>query len=157
MLHRFWAGCETGTDVLEANILQQLTDMRGAVLYEVFMDLQKAYDALDWDRCLKILAEYGVGPRVIRLLWTYWVRLTMVASTGGYYDPPLKGYHGVTQEDPLTTTLFKMVMDSVIRHWVMVVAATMEGKEGLGLLIRNLEAYLYAEDGLVASTQEDRL
>ena len=24
------------------------------VLYEVFMDLRKAYDALDWERCLKI-------------------------------------------------------------------------------------------------------
>ena len=114
--------------------------MREGVLYEVFLDLQKAYDALDWDRCLKILAAYGVGPRVIRLLWKYWARLTMVASTGGYYDPPLKGYHGVTQEDPLTTTLFKMVMDSVIRHWVTVVAPTADVLEGRDLLLGELEA-----------------
>ena len=42
--------------------------MREAVLFKVFMDTQKAYDALDRDMCLGIMAAYGVGPRTIRLL-----------------------------------------------------------------------------------------
>ena len=36
--------------------------MTEEVLYEIFLDLHKAYDALDRNRCLDILAAYGVGP-----------------------------------------------------------------------------------------------
>ena len=85
MLHGFRAGRGTGTADLEANMIQELVAMREAVLFEVFLDLQKAYDALDWDRCLDILAVYGVSPRKIRVLRTYWDRLTMVARSGGYF------------------------------------------------------------------------
>ena len=50
-----------------------------------------------------------------------------------------------------------MVVDAVIRHQVMVVIPTEAGTGGLGLNIIHLEAYFYADDGLVASTQPERL
>ena len=75
--HGFWAGHGMGTATLEANILQQLTAIREEVLYEIFLYLQKNYDTLYKDRCIEILAAYGVEPRVIRLLQTYWVRITI--------------------------------------------------------------------------------
>ena len=46
-LHGFRAGRGTGTATLEAKLLQQLADSREEVLYMIFMDLNKAYDALD--------------------------------------------------------------------------------------------------------------
>ena len=95
--------------------------MREAVLLEVFLDLQKEYNVLDQDICLDILAEYGVGSRTIRFLRMYRDRLTMVARAGGYFGLPLKGYHNVTLGDPCTRTIFNVVIDSVIHHWVMVV------------------------------------
>ena len=49
----------------------------------IFMDLHKAYDDLDRDRCLEILEQCGVGPRSRRILRVYWDRLRMVAHTGG--------------------------------------------------------------------------
>ena len=100
VLNGFWVGHLTGTSDIEAKLLQKITAMREVVLYKVFLDLQKAYDALDWDRCLKIFAAYGVGPRELRILKTYWYRLTMVARSRGYYVPPFKGYFLVTQGDP---------------------------------------------------------
>ena len=45
--------------------------MRETVLHKIFLDLQKAYDALDWNLCLDILAVYVVVPREIQLLLTY--------------------------------------------------------------------------------------
>ena len=44
--HGFWAGCDTVTATLEAKLLQQLASLRDEVLYVIFLDLHKAYDAL---------------------------------------------------------------------------------------------------------------
>ena len=61
-LHGFRAGCVTGTATLEAKLIQKLKAMREEVLYVIFIDLHKAYGALDRDICLEILEGYGVGP-----------------------------------------------------------------------------------------------
>ena len=69
VLHGFRAGRGTGTVTLEAKLLQQLAAMREEVLYVIFLDLTKAYDALDRSRCLDILEGYGVGPGARKLLY----------------------------------------------------------------------------------------
>ena len=51
----------------------------------IFLDLHKAYDALDRSMCLEILELYGVEPRAPRLLRTYWGKMMMVSQAGGYY------------------------------------------------------------------------
>ena len=118
VLHGFRAGRDKGTTTLEAKLLQQLAAMREEVLYVIFMDLTKAYDALDRSRCLGILEGYGVGPGARRLLQNYWCRLTMAARAGGYYRKAFKGARGVTQGDPLPPTIFNVVVDAVVRHWL---------------------------------------
>ena len=37
--------------------------MREEVLYEIFFDLHKAYDALDCGLCLDTFAAYGIAPK----------------------------------------------------------------------------------------------
>ena len=74
-----------GTSSLKDNILKHLTDTREAVLYKIFLDLQREYDALVWYRCPGILATYRVGPRVSRILHAYLGWLTILANSGGYY------------------------------------------------------------------------
>ena len=90
-LHGFRAGRGTGTFTLEAKLLQQLAAMREEVLYVIFLDLTKAYDALDSSRSLEILKGYGLGQRVRRLLREYWNKSTMVARARGYYGTGFKG------------------------------------------------------------------
>ena len=46
-LHGIRAVRGTGTASLKAKLIQQLTAMREAVLFEIFLDIQKAYDALE--------------------------------------------------------------------------------------------------------------
>ena len=65
------------------------------VLDVIFLDLHKAYDALDRSRCLEILEGYGIGPRSRNLIKQYWHRLTMVALAGGYYRTYFRGERGV--------------------------------------------------------------
>ena len=92
--------------------------MREAVIHTIFLDLHKAYYALDRSRCLDILEGYGAGYRSLRLLHRYWERLKIVARAGGYYRESFHGERGVTQGEPLQPTIFNVVVDTVVRHWV---------------------------------------
>ena len=65
--------------------------MREEVLCTIFMNLHKAYDALDRYRCLDILEGYGIGPRALHLLRRYWERIQMMARAGGTTDNPSAG------------------------------------------------------------------
>ena len=82
----------------------------------IFLDLHKAYDALERSRCLEILEGYAVGPRACRILQTYWRRLTILAKAGGYYRAAFKGDQLVTHGDPISPTIFNVVVDVVVRH-----------------------------------------
>ena len=42
----------------------------------------------------------------------------MVAQAGGYYGDAFKGARGVTQGNPLSPTIFNVVVDAVFHHWV---------------------------------------
>ena len=44
----------------------------------------------------------------------------MVAEAGGCYGSDLQGFWGLAQGDPLSLTIFNVVLDAVVRHWVEV-------------------------------------
>ena len=56
----------------------------------------------------------------------------MVAMAGGYYGESFKGDRGVTQGDLLLPTIFNVVVDEVVRHWVTLAMTEYEkwGKSG---------------------------
>ena len=81
----------------------------------------------------------------------------MVTKSGGYFGRPFKGYQGVTQGDTPSPTIFNVVVDAVIHHWVTVVTPSEAGMGGLGLTIIDLEAYFYAENIIVAPNQPERI
>ena len=56
-----------------------------------------------------------------RIIWHYWYHLSIVDRVGRYYGTPLKVHRRVTQVDHLPLTIFNMVVDVVIYHWVTLV------------------------------------
>ena len=62
--------------------------MRETVLHTIYLELSKAYNALDRDRYLGILVGYGLRPSTIHILQTYWFRLHMASKVGGVRGPP---------------------------------------------------------------------
>ena len=76
--------------------------------------------------------RYGVGPCARRLLQNYWRRLTMEEISGGYYGKAFKGARGVTQGDLLSPTIFNVVVDAVVRHWLEGLQNTTEEKGATG-------------------------
>ena len=83
---------------------------------------------MDRSRSLEILKGYGAGKCVRRLLREYWDKSTMVARAGGYYGTGFKGERGVTQGDPLSPTIFNVVVDAVVRHWVTMAIEAVENR-----------------------------
>ncbi len=79
-----------GTAIIKAKLAQQLTYLKLMPFYGVFLDLQKAFDAMDRERCTLIMEGYGAGPRLIRLVQTYWWDAIMVCWASGYYSAAFK-------------------------------------------------------------------
>ena len=74
ILHGFLDKIGTRTANINAKLLHNISDLRQEVLYEIFIHLHKAYDALDREQNLKIMEVYEVSPQVFRLLDQYWGR-----------------------------------------------------------------------------------
>ena len=53
---------------------------------------------------------------MLRILRIYWVWLQMEAKAGGHYGPVFQSHHVVTQGDPLSPTIFNVVVGVVILH-----------------------------------------
>ena len=56
----------------------------------------------------------------------------MVARAGGYFGTGFKGERGVTQGDPLYPTIFNVVVDAVVRHWVTLKVEEADTRGGAG-------------------------
>ena len=56
----------------------------------------------------------------------------MVARAGGYYGKDFKRERGVTQGDPLSPTIFNVMVDAVVQNWVngLVDEAEAKGETG---------------------------
>ena len=76
----------------------------------------------------------------------------MVARGGGYYGTAFKRERGVTQGDPLSPTIFNVVVDAVVRHWVTGVISDAEERGDLVKEGRYQAALFYADGGMVASS-----
>ena len=73
------------TATVESKLAQQLVFIEQEALHSVFIDLKKAYDTMDRERCLEILAGYGVGPNMIRILEHFWDVAMMACRAAGVY------------------------------------------------------------------------
>ena len=76
----------------------------------------------------------------------------MLARTGGYYRKGFKGGRGVTQGDPLSPTIFNVVVDSVVRHWVTLAVTEADTRGEQGREGRHQAALFCTDVGMLASS-----
>ena len=101
--------------IMDVKLVQQLAYLEQVPFYGNFIDLRKAYDAMDRGRCLQILKDRGVGKKTRRVISQFWVGAELVCKAGGSYDRPFKALCGVTQGGPLLPRIFNLMVDAVVR------------------------------------------
>jgi hypothetical protein len=148
-LHGFRKGHGTGAASLDAKLQMQLSHIRSVPLYQLFLDLSKAYDTLDQTRTLQLLQGYGIGERILHLLTNFWTGLKVVARQQGYHGEPFRSERGTTQGDIISPTIFNVVVDAVIRTWHHKLET-----HGIADMVK---AVFYADDGHFYSTNADAL
>ena len=126
-------------------------------LYRVYIDLRKAYDAMDRDRCIEIMVAYGVGTNMVRLLKHFWDNAELVCRTMGRYGEPFKAERGVTQGGPVSPKVFNIMVDAIVREWIRELIGDEAASDGLNDAIRLLLAIFYADDGYIASRSKQQL
>ena len=153
-LHGFRTNRGTGTAILEVKLAQELACIEQAPLYMVFLDLRKAYDTVDRSRALEVFEQYGMGPRMLRLLRNFWSNQQVIPRQSGYHGPVFTATRGHTQGGLFSPTKFNIVADCVVREWL----ATAVGDDGhpaaadgFGTTIRDRLNILYADDDVLGS------
>jgi hypothetical protein len=107
-----------GTARIEAKLAQQLAWVEQEPLYQIFVDLRKAYNHLNREKCLEIMTGYGVGPKLLHIQTQFWTQAEMVCHAGGSFGKPFAAFRGVTQGGPLSSIMFNVCVDAVIREWL---------------------------------------
>jgi hypothetical protein len=82
---------------IKAKFAQSLAWRNQCPLYQIYVDLKKAYNELDREQTLKILAACGVGPRMLCLQKHFWDTEKFVCHTGGNYGEPFNAKRSITQ------------------------------------------------------------
>ncbi len=157
ILHNSLHGCRnrrgTGTAIIEAKLTQQLVHIEQSPFYGVFIDLTKAFNAMDRERCLQLLGEYGVGLNKRRLIRHFWDEAMNVCLASGNYGVPFKSSRGVTQGGPLSAKLFNILVNAVVREWHRILWSEMgmEDEEELTRMMAALFAIFYVDNAYVAA------
>eukprot|EP00978_Attheya_sp_CCMP212_P016906 scaffold44614_cov73-Attheya_sp.AAC.3 len=155
LVHGFQAGRGTGTATIEAKLCQQMATMQQVPLFQIYLDLRKAYDALDWERCLEIVEACGTGKRFVRLIKSYWLKQKIVAKASGYHGESFSATQGVTQGDPVSPTIFNIMVDAVVRYWLSLVCGENVAANGLGYEVKEKYVIFYADHGLLLSCNQE--
>ena len=99
---------------------------------------------------MEILREYGLGPRLQRLLQRHWDGQRLVTKAGKYYGRPFSTGRGVTQGDPISPTLFNIIVYAVVRATLQEICGPQEARQVFGWSAGEHNICFYADDGRIA-------
>ncbi len=95
---------------------------KGKKLYTAFMDLEKAYDRVDWLALWDVLKIYGVGGKLLRAVKSFYEEASACVKIRGETSENFEIKVGLRQGCVMSPWLFNIYVDGVMRK--------MEGKVG---------------------------
>jgi len=143
LIHGFRRDRGTTTSIIELKLAISLSQQLKTPLYNIFLDMKKAYDSVYIWNLIKILEEYEIGQKLRRVIWKYWNQQKSVIRKGKYCGKVFTPSRGVTQGDIISPIIFKILVDSVISR--------VEGHIGENEYIK-LKSFkiFYADDGVIS-------
>ena len=73
----------------------------------------------------------GLGPKIWRLIQSFWYEQVVVPKDGRYYGRPFRMERGVTEGDPVYPTIFNIIAGAVIREVLLDVYVPQKAQHGL--------------------------
>ena len=117
---------------MEAKLAHKLAGLVHELLFQVFLDVWKAYESLDRGWCMDILRGYGMGKRMVRLIAHHWENFMFVPKVKRFLGTLFGMRRGVKNGDPDSLMIFNIVVDAVVRATLEVVFDLQEARHGMG-------------------------
>ena len=108
-------------------------------MHMCLLDLQKAFDSVEFPVLLDCLFSIGINGKTWRLIRNWYEGGTCSVQVDGAVSKPFSIERGVPQGSVLSPTLFNIIMDPLLK---------LLESSGLGLCVNGLYggAYLHADD-----------
>ncbi len=88
---------------------------------------------------------------MLRLQKHFWDTAKLVCRTGGNYGEPFNAERVVTQGGPLSSLMFDVCVDAVVREWLYQTLDEDIAQDGIGDRVAKILVAFYVEDRLIAS------
>ena len=98
-------------------------------------------------RYAEVLTCYSFIPKLRRLLQWFWSDQVVVPKAGRYYVRPFNMGRRGTQGDPISTTVFRILVNAVIRAVMIEVCIQHEANHGIGWEATKHNIAIYTYDG----------
>ena len=144
-VHGFRKRRGTYTAIGERKLRMQMAVCASTTIYQVYLDLRKAYDSIDRQRVLLILEKYKVGPNLRRYIAKIWEGQKYFLRQAGFYSEAVHVRRGCTQGDTNSPIIFNLIVDAVLRTWK-------QHPE-----YQQSQSCFYADDGLLEHTDSEKL
>jgi hypothetical protein len=95
------------------------------------------------------MAGYRVGPNLLHLQKQFWDDANMVCRAGGNFGEPFGAGRGVTQGRPLSSLMFNVCVNAVVREWLRQCLGDDAAWLGIGKSVRDHVVVFFVNDGLV--------
>ena len=122
----------------------QIEACKSTPIYQVYLDLSKAYDSIDQESTLRIMEKYKIGPNIRRYVQKVWDNQNFFLRQSKFFSDSIDVDRGCTQGDTDSPVIFNLIVDAVLCLWKDL--PNFNGSR----------ASFYADDGLIENkTPED--
>jgi hypothetical protein len=90
--------------------------LQGQSTYCAFIDMQKAFDWVDRNLLYYILLKNGIQGKIFNCIKSFYENYVAYIKINNYYTQPFDIQSGVKQGDPLSPTLFCILIDELIKE-----------------------------------------
>ena len=95
----------------------QMAGCRSQTIYQIFLDLRKAYYSVNRRRAMRLLEKYKVGNNIRNYINYIWEHQKYLLRQAQFYSESFDVFRGCMPGDTDSPVIFNVVIDAIIRTW----------------------------------------